>query len=74
MKEIIPSEIDKNVVDKYLIEIYDSVIRIHRPSFVNIRIDQEFRITESDEFYRIENSKCVVGIWKKTLLSHITIY
>ena len=67
---LIPREVKKT----YRIEKQGNVIFIHRPVCVNIKIDEEFGIFESGLTVSIKNSKCIVNLWKKVMIQHITIY
>jgi len=48
-------------------------ISVHTPAYVNIDRDECFEITDNGLVIKISNSKCVVTLWKGTLMQHITI-
>ena len=58
----------------YRPEVYDNCISINKPSYVNINRDSAFEVTDDGCVIMIENSKCVVSLWKDVQFLHITIY
>ena len=67
---LIPKQIKKD----YGITKYKDAITITNPAFVNIDFDDRFEIANSEITVDIKNSKCIVSLWKKTFMMHVTIY
>ena len=66
--------IPKKIKQKYGIEEYEDKISVHKPAYVNIDFDEEFRIENDSIAIDIINSKCHISLWKKTFMMHITIF
>jgi hypothetical protein len=66
--------IPKKIKQKYNIHKHKNSISVHNPAFVNIDFDERFKIVNGKITLDIENSKCVVNLWKKVKYMSITIY
>jgi len=66
--------IPKNVKEEYQIGKYKNGIDINSPVYINIEFDDRFEIANGEITVDIKNSKCIVSLWKKTFLMHVTIY
>lgn len=68
------SLIPKKIKEMYNIEREKDGIKVHCPAFVNIDFDKNFKVFQDESSIVIKNSKCVVSLWKKQFIQHITIY
>lgn len=68
------NEIPKELIEKYQIVNEPDCLNINYPAYVNIDIDESFTVTEDGTTINFENNKCIVSIWKSTLLMHVTIF
>ena len=68
------SLIPKKVQKTYQIKKWETNLSINHPCYVNIEFDKYFKITKTETEIRIQNYKCAVTLYLKTLYVHITIY
>ena len=74
LAEIIKKYFTPKMMRWYRPEAYDNCISINKPSYVNINRDSAFEVTDEECAIRIENSKCVVSLWKDVQFLHVTIF
>jgi len=64
----------KELKEMYNIEIKRESINVHRPAFVSIKRDENFRIEKDEKAYRIYNNVICVSLWMGTQIEHITVF
>ena len=74
LAEIIKKYFTPKMMRWYRPEAYDNYISINQPSYVNIDRDSAFKVTDSEYTVKIENSKCIVTLWKSIQFLHVTIF
>jgi hypothetical protein len=53
----------------------DKQMILHLPAFINIQIDRNFEIRETESCYTFMNHKVCVNVWKDEITNpHITVY
>jgi len=67
--------IPKKVKKMYdIVKWQNSDISVNSPAYVSIYFDECFRIIETKMEIKIQNSKCIVCLYKDIKNMHITIY
>lgn len=64
----------RDIKRKYDIERTDDTIHLYTFGYINIDIDDEFTISETESCWNIKNSKVIVSLWKGRNIRHITVY
>lgn len=73
MKNIL-EKFPPEIIEKYDISVHDNgFLSISIPSYIGMYIEYIFEIQESEETYTIRAKGGSVSIWKKVLMSHVTI-
>ena len=66
--------IPKQIKKEYGIRKYKDSIGITDPAHITIEFDDRFEIANGEITVDIKNSKCIVSLWKKTFIMHVTIF
>lgn len=67
------SLIPKKIRKQYLIIKDKNCLSVNLPAYVNIDLDDKFRIYQDDSTIQISNSICIVTLWKSRIYMHVTI-
>jgi len=66
--------IPKQVKKDYGIKKYKEGLDVNSPSYVNIDFDERFNVKKTPCTISIQNSKCIVNLFRNTKMMHVTIY
>ena len=68
------NRISKRIIDMYDINIGNEQITVQNPSYINIYIDNRFKIVNTEHVIRISNNRVSVTLWKRNKIMHITVF
>ena len=63
----------KDIKRRYSINRTSDTIHLHTFGYINIDIDDEFKISETEKCWEIRNSKVWVTLWKNSKIRHIAV-
>ena len=68
------NRISKRIRNMYRIEINDHEVIINTPAYIQINIDNRFKIENTKHVIRVINDKVHVTLWKRSKFMHITVF
>jgi hypothetical protein len=58
----------------YRITQSNSMIHVHIPAYINIKVDKDFKVENKDGTTDIINKNVCVSLWDKKQIMHTTVY